>query len=227
MKDADKALDKFLKEDETYLSHYEKENWILEPLLEEIDLIVDESIKSFTRSVLLRAGPFWEIPASFSGKHHPPDERGTGGNVLHTKRVVRTVGLICQSYNCTDIEKDILTSAALLHDLTKGILIDGLDETRYDPMHPYTVDRFVNFIRQDDETYATENQSSTLYIKDELVNQIMKCIRFHLGPWSPVPETRPLYPMEMILHIADYCASNLHYIIDGIDCVEERWLLPE
>lgn len=199
------------------------ENDVLTPLLDEIDLISSEEIKSFVRSVLLKVSAFWDIPSSFSGKHHPPDEHNAGGCVLHTKRVVRIVRILADSYSLTESERNVVIAAALLHDITKGIASDSDGSFQYDPMHPYTVNKFVMNCIQYDKSYSNDNHSSTLFIEEEDLQTILRLIRCHLGPWSPVPETIPITYMDYILHIADNVASNIHDIIDGSELINPKW----
>lgn len=204
------------------VSFLKEEDRILEPLLKEINLIKDESIKSFVRSILLRAKSFWQIPSSFSKKYHPMDEHNEGGNVLHTKRVVRAANIMCQSHSLIDEDRDIVLAACLLHDLTKGMDVDK-DLFQYDPMHPYTVGLFVKKCQEHDKNYASEGQSSTIYLSEDIVQSILRLVRCHLGPWSPVPETNPITYLDMIVHLSDNIASKLHYIVDGDDVIKERW----
>jgi len=222
-----KMLDDIINTDETELSDFEKENYILMPLLDEIDLIEDQGVKYFVRAIMLRAGCFWDAPSTYDGTF-PPDEGDYGGLLLHTRRVVRAVSLLADSYSTTQDEKDVLIAAAILHDVTKFI-DDGTEGQfpKYDPMYPYTVDELVRLVRADDQAFANESQSSTLYIGDDLAYNILRLIRTHRGPWSPIPETVPINNMEMILHIADHLCSKLHYILDGEEVEEERWLLKK
>lgn len=199
------------------------EDKILMPVLEEVNFIVDEGVKSFVRSILLRAQSFWVIPSSFSGKYHPADEHNEGGNVLHTKRVVRAAKILCESYSLSQEDSDLVIAACLLHDVTKGTKLDGDDSFHYDPMHPYTVGRLVKRCQEDDKKYASESESSTIFLSEDVVQTILRMVRCHLGPWSPVPETIPITYMDMIVHIADNIASKLHYIVDGENIIKERW----
>lgn len=203
------------------------EDKVLNPLIEEINLIEDEGIKSFVRSILFRAEGFWKIPASFSGKHHPPDERGEGGNVLHTKRAVRVGLVLADSYSISAQEKDLIIGALLLHDITKGFKFGALDEYRYDQMHPYTAGVFIKKCQEEDKKYALESQSSTLFISEEDTQIILRLIRCHLGPWSPVPETTPVTYIDMIVHLADNISSKLHTIVDGTEIKAFRWIDEE
>jgi HD superfamily phosphohydrolase YqeK len=215
-------LDEILSENNSVIPKKDEDK-ILQPILDEINYIFDESIKSFVRAILLRASSFWSIPSSFSGKYHPADEHNYGGNVLHTKRVVRAAKIMCESYSLSREDTDIVFAACILHDVTKGIKLDGEDSFHYDPMHPYTVARLVQKCQEDDKNYASESQSSTLFISEEVVQSILRLVRCHLGPWSPVPETIPITYMDMIVHLADNVASKVHYIVDGENVNLERW----
>ena len=216
------VLDEILSDDKSSIKPKD-EDLVLSPLLEEINMIIDQNIKLFVRSILYRASDFWEMPASCSGKHHPPDERDVGGNVIHTKRVVRTACLISESYSLPQDEKDIVIAASLLHDITKAIKDETTGKFKYDPMHPYTVGLFVKKCQEEDKNYASESQSSTLFLSEDSVQSILRLVRCHLGPWSPVPETTPITYLDMIVHIADNLASKMHIMIDGNNVIESRW----
>jgi HD superfamily phosphohydrolase YqeK len=214
-------LDDILKEDTS--NQITQEDEYLAPLLGEIGQIDDEGIKSFVRSLLLKASTFWEIPSSFSGRYHPPDEHGPGGNVLHTKRVVRVAEVISDSYALSIEERDLIIAACLLHDITKGIPSEEVGMFQYDPMHPYTVNKFVSDCIRYDKEYANDSHSSTLFISEENVQSILRLVRCHLGPWSPVPETYPITYMDYIVHLADNIASKVHVIIEDSQLINDRW----
>lgn len=218
---ADDLLDELLSApaDDQSSADYAQENETLAPLLPEIELIQDQGIRLFVRAMLLRTPVFWRIPASFSGKFHPPDEHGFAGNVLHTRRVVRIVDLMCTCQERSATERDIMIAAALLHDATKGVeWSEG--NTGYDPMHAYTVDRLVYDALNED----TEHAQDWTLVDQESVNSILRLIHIHLGPWSPIPETYPVTTLEWSLHMADAIASRLHTIIDGDEVLLERWM---
>lgn len=223
----DKLLEELLKsasETQSVLG-FEEEDKKLAPLLDEINLIEDHAIRFYVRSVLLDHPTFWVGPASI--KHHPPDEKGPGGNVLHAKRVARVAEILCDSQERSSYEKDIVIAAALLHDLTKLVKTpDG--EWEIDKMHPYTVEAYVKQVFQrDNDLYNEVTRSTTLYLDDEIEALILRLVRCHLGIWSPVPETIPVTTLDWMLHWADNIASKLHYIVDGPDYRVERWILDE
>lgn len=201
-----------------------EEDAMLDPLLSEINLINDETIKDFVRSVLLKSGTFWLIPASFSSRYHPSDEHNVGGNMLHTKRVVRIANTIVDSYSLLPEERDIILAACLLHDVTKGVFNDSDDTTfSYDPMHPYTVGDLVIQCQKIDKEEGTDGVSSSLFISEENLQTILRLVRCHLGPWSPVPETFPITYMDYIVHMADNIATHLQDYIEDSDLINEKW----
>ena len=199
----------------------EQEDEFLQPLIDEINLINNEDIKSFVRSVLIKASSFWEVPSSFSGKYHPPDEHGIGGNVLHTKRVVRVASVIASSYVLSDEEFDVVVASCLLHDITKGIKSNSEESFHYDPMHPYTVQSFIEKCIEHDKQFGDDSCSTTLFIQEEAIQTIMRLVRCHLGPWSPVPETYPITYLDYIVHLADNVSSKIHVFIEDSELIND------
>lgn len=205
---------------------YSEEDKILAPLLDEIDLIDDPGILSFVRAVLVRAPAcFWTESSEFTGDNFPPDERFSGGTVLHTKRVVRIVRMLLFAQDKSQEEIDQAVAAALIHDITKGTEHpDGY--VIYDHMHPYTVDALVSYIMTEDKNNSDETRSATLWISEEHLTNIMRMVRCHMGSWSPIPETVPITNLELTLHLADLLASKLHFLVDGDDIQDYRWEKP-
>jgi HD superfamily phosphohydrolase YqeK len=136
---------------------------------------------------------------------------------------VRVGSVLAESYSLSSDERDLITAALLLHDITKGIKPQSSEKYYYDPMHPYTAGSFIKKCQEQDKKYASESQSSTLFISEEDTQTILRLIRCHLGPWSPVPETTPVTYMDMIVHLADNISSKLHLIVDGESIKDERW----
>lgn len=199
------------------------EDEVLDLLLSEINLIKNDNVRSFVRSILLKADSFWKIPSSFSGKYHPPDEHNQGGNVIHTKRVVRIANIMCDSYTLSDEEKDIILAACLLHDVTKGVETDEEETFVYDPMHAYTVQKFVERCIDYDSEFGDDSSSTTIFLQEEVIQTILRLIRCHLGPWSPVPETVPITYLDYIVHLSDNVASKIHTVIEDSDLYNDKW----
>lgn len=215
-------LEDLLNGEEEEKSLLDEESEKLAPLQEEIDSIYNLEIRSFVRAVLYYADAFWQAPSTNIEGFHPPDELALGGSILHTQRVVRIARILCRSQDRTQHEFDIVTAAALLHDITKSLQVDG--EYSFDSMHPYTVDYFVSTVLVNDEKYNTGQLSYAREIKDDDCALILRLIRCHMGPWSPIPETYPVSQLDWILHFADVVATQLHLIIDGEDVKKWRWI---
>lgn len=205
-------------------AEFQAENKVLEPLLDEVNLIIDQGVRLFTRAMLLAAPDhFWHTPSSKSGKYHPPDEHGEGGNVLHTKRVVRLVAHMSDAQEREFFERDIAISAAILHDITK--YVRGKDgELYYDPFHPYTVENVYAEVHDSERAQDLDTivKSTTLLCDETYLFEILRAIRCHLGPWSPIPETYPTSSLEWFIHLADSIAAKFHILIDA-ELVPQRW----
>lgn len=198
----------------------------LDYFADEIEMITDPKIKSFVRSIMKMAEPFWVSPASMVEGMHPPDEYGPEGMILHTKRVFRTAALLMATIDMSSEEADCVFAAALLHDITKATWADE-EETIviHDSMHPYTVDMIVQMCRRYDEMNNVHPpEDNSLEIDDASMKIILRLIRHSHGIFSPIPETIPQNNVENLLATADLLASNLHVLVDGPDVVIDRWI---
>jgi hypothetical protein len=74
-----------------------------------------------------------------------------------------------------------------------------------------------------DKKFSSETDSSTLYLSEDIIQSILRLVRCHLGPWSPVPETYPITYLDFIVHIADNVASKLHSVIIDSDLINPKW----
>lgn len=191
----------------------------------EIELISDPNIKKCVRYLLKHAPAFWKAPACRTEGLHPPDEEKPGGLVLHTKRVVRVAVLLSMSVEGeSQVDFDCLIAAAILHDISKYMLEEETEEYLIDAMHPYTVDRYVDWARTQSLAYLNSDDDNAIDIDTEALSLILRLIRCSHGIWSPIPETIPVTALEKALHEADLIASNLHGIIDGLELKKERWI---
>jgi len=163
----------------------------------------------------LRAQEFWFAPSDNVEGRYPKDEYAPGGMVLHTKRVFKAAQILMGAFDIGEKDRDFVLAACLLHDLTKAMYFSGeSQELFFDPMHAYTVGAFVQAVKMDDTLFSDESNSNILYLVDEDVEKILRLIRVHMGHFSPVPETLPILENELLMHIADLMAKNLHEILD-------------
>jgi hypothetical protein len=172
----------------------------------EIGDITDGNLRKLATEIIACADDyFFTIPASSSGKNHPPFSLGEGGLVRHTKCVVYMVECLCESFNIDEYKKDMLIVAALAHDIKKqGDCAEGVGHTVHE--HPLLAARYVQ------EVYV----ESDIVILDGVVGIIAEMISTHMGKWGANPKyignKKPLpFPQtecEKILQAADYLASR-------------------
>lgn len=172
----------------------------------EIESIVDDDLRNLATEIIACADDyFFTIPASSTGKNHPPFSLGEGGLVRHTKCVVYMVKCLCESFDIDDYKRDMLIVAALAHDIKKqGDCAEGLGYTVHE--HPLLAARYVC------EVYF----ASDITILNGVVSLIADIISSHMGKWGADPkfigDKKPL-PLpesdcEKILQAADYLASR-------------------
>jgi hypothetical protein len=218
-----KILDEILSSDK--LNESSIEDSILEPLISEINIISNEEIKSFVRSILLKAEYFWSSPEVENEPDRPFDEIGPNRSVLRTKRVVRTAAILSAIYLLSQEEHDVVIAACLLHDVVryKDFEIDKNVYQIYDPMHSYTVSEFVSQAQSIDKEALHENISTTLFISQENLFSIMRLIRCQLGVWSTIPETYPVTYLDYIVNISVVFSNNIHHIIGDSELINDKW----
>ncbi len=153
-------------------------------ICEQVKKIQNKDIQSLV-SIALSKGPqtFWSKPSSKF--HHHLDERGEGGNVLHTIRVIKLVELICNCTSLSQNDKDEIRAAAILHDVMKFGL-NGDTNVILTNEHP----------RLMAEWLSKEFKDNT-----HVVN-ICSIIEKHMGKWG-IPIYNVNLRPEDILHLAD------------------------
>ena len=88
--------------------------------INEIGDIKDANLKAFATELIANADDyFFVVPASSSGKYHPPFDLGDGGLVRHTRLVAYMAKSLAESYCFSDYDTDCLIVAALAHDIKK------------------------------------------------------------------------------------------------------------
>lgn len=205
---------------------------------DKIDLFSDEldeisshnqDIREYVMQHLARTpDAFFLMPASSSGKYHPPNTRNQGGLVIHTKSVFWICHTAIKSpdpvFVLTELEQDMLLASALLHDTMKYSYIkDGrlqsFDHTMR--VHAFKVRDFVNNImaRYLDGKYHG--------IVPNWLFEVIDNIEHHHGSWEckniagqPV-NAKPVNDMQTILCFADYLASRPFFSYDKGDCDNE------
>lgn len=189
----------------------------------ELNDISDTKLQEFAIRLLLNAPDyFFTIPASSTGKYHPPFSQGTGGLVRHTKCVIFFAKCNAESFDFIQKDIDLIIISALIHDILK----QGKDK-----QSKYTVWEHPELA----SSYVLEHQK--LYphlINIEDAEQISKAVLCHMGKWQnheiylkgrkkfPLPTTL----FELALQSADYMASRKELL--EFNFIEtENVVLPE
>jgi len=162
-------------------------------LYRQVHLIFNPTIRDFVLNMLSYApAGFFERPAGTV--HHLLDERGEGGNLLHTIRVVSVVLVIIDISTIKGIEKDVLIASAILHDLCRYGIEDEFDYSH--ESHPQLVRRMA------------EDHSLTC----DQFYLIMRIIENHMGRWGE-PSFIPHISLDGVLHFADCIEAHLPEVI--------------
>lgn len=187
---------------------------------EELEMIVDIDLNRFAL-YLLNKIPSWffYVPATSSGKYHPPRAKENGGLVWHTKTACRIGNDLCNTID-TDEEtrqllKDEVVFALMFHDCCKlGNSETKAEKTLVD--HPLLAARFIKKIFYGE--FLTEYVSrSNLKLFTEKVERCCNLIESHMGRWDAEENYLPTQRLNLIVHYADYIASGLHrYNIEDV-----------
>lgn len=176
----------------------------------ELSFITNDNIRDFVSFVLNDLPDYFRhIGASTSGKYHPAYTIGEGGLIRHTKAAVAIAQDLFRAdfYNFTDTDKDIVTSALILHDGLKC----GMWEDRTAFNHPLLMKEFI--MKKYDEYSGCREDCLTD------ITEIANAVASHMGKWNtstysddilPVPET----DIQKCVHLCDYLASRKHLIFD-------------
>ncbi len=166
---------------------------------EELSLIKNKTYKLLLEKILEDAPAyFFDMPASTSGKYHPPLSLGPGGLVRHTKVVAKLMVMLSnlKQYHFTDDEKDLLLIAAIAHDMLKK----GDNKTGHTvDDHPQFA---VNFLKKclNELNIPFEYDSTT-----DIERYLLFSVETHMGEWGErLPETEA----EKLLHVCDYISAK-------------------
>jgi HD domain len=200
------------------------EQIVMDAFSDILSMIKDDELKKFISSIFYRVftyksmggSAFWESPSSLDPSDHPPDEYENDGLLIHTRRTAKLAMCMGSAVSLPDDDMDILITAALLHDVTKAIYCNEEFEVTHDPLHIYTIDSFLHFMKSDDVKRASDSVSHTLNVPYEKLSKIVRMIHTSHGVWSPILETVPQTELERILAMANYVAENMHVLMPDL-----------
>lgn len=161
----------------------------------EVELISDTILQvQISQVVNTIASKTWRAPSARN--HHLLDEREEWGNLLHTVRVTRMAAVLSEVASLNRRDRDLLRSAAILHDCCKFGLYGEDGYLQY--QHPEIV--------------------STLMIelKIQIPNEVIGIIRQHTGKWGRCrldwTDNRRI-TLAFLLHVADATVAHLSEVL--------------
>lgn len=171
------------------MDQQESNNYALDNLLTELQLIKDVFLRNFATTVILHApGVYWYRPSAFYKGHHPDDELGIWGNLIHVKRCVAIARIFVSMEDLPFTESDVLYSALIVHDIGKYGL-NGLEE-RIQKTHPEIGAQIL-------QTFVSEPNS--------VIELIVQLVRAHMGRWGVI---KPATQLEKLVSYCDCIASR-------------------
>jgi uncharacterized protein (DUF3820 family) len=180
----------------------------LKMFINEIGDIKDANLKAFATELIANADDyFFVVPASSSGKYHPPFDLGDGGLVRHTRLVAYMARSLAESYCFSDYDTDCLIVAALAHDIKK----QGNGDTGHTVWdHPILAMHYVQ------EIYGKTNFN----VPADTIEKISNAVSSHMGKWGNEPRfckgntplPMPVTEFDKALQAADYVASRKEII---------------
>lgn len=178
------------------MNQFESNNYALDNLISELSFIHDLTTRNSTTDMILHVpGTYWYRPSAFFKGHHPDNELGIWGNLIHVKRVL----LIAKEFvNIEDLDTpsaDILYSGLLLHDIGK-YGIDGSEERIQLKTHAEIAKRLI-LARLDHVASQTELAITSIVVT-------------HMGRWGNV---KPVTQLEKLGGYCDCIASRVSIII--------------
>lgn len=180
---------------------------LLEPILNTFE---NEDIKEFAIELLNNLPEYvWHVGASSTGKYHPAYSLGEGGLMRHQMAVVRFLNffLELEQYGAgmTSRERDLMRTAALIHDGMKSGTQDDYNKSKYTKFnHPILM---AEVVRSTDGLNTSERDF------------IAHCIESHMGQWAFDKKTnvelpKPKDEYQKLVHLADYLASRKSLAMD-------------
>lgn len=176
----------------------------------QIDSIKDDFLRQFTKDYLDKFAPdyFYQIPASSTGKYHPDYTHGNQGLIRHTKTAVNVADILARDMNLSQLDKDTVKSALLIHDTWKA-------GTKPDAGR-HTVDEHPALVRA---AIPKDYLASLTGEQTKKLEQVLRAVESHMGEYRgeasnvlPLPETT----IDRLVHTADAISADPQVIAKGV-----------
>jgi len=177
----------------------------------EVNMIRDTEVKDLTKFIL-KTIPKRTWTMRTSKNHHPEDERGYCGNIIHTLRVIKLSNLLLLEVDPEPWQRDVTISQASLHDCKKF----GPD-CEMNWMHPEHAKLAADEIRGASFLFPEMSKSSK-----DMVEIIATSVENHMSKWQKppvyVPKIGSPLDLSFILVLADFISAQDWITVDlGVD----------
>jgi len=188
-----------------------------------IDKIKDERLRKAVKKVYSKYGyKLHFLPSSFTGHHHPPDERGLDGLKKHIEKVCWFLDCVADEFLYSDEVRDILLTAAYFHDIGKVEQIKVNEELILKSRKAKHQVRIEREVKGPDLHAQIGVAIATEYLKEQgvdfsMIKTITEIIDTHMGHWY---YKKPLTELQRMFALADFVVSRDEFRIGR---KESRW----
>ena len=148
------------------------------------------------------------LPATTSGKYHPPEERGPGGHLLHIRRMCKIIlGGLDKHFGLTQRERDLLITGVIFHDAS--IIITSIED-EHGKYHK-DEEKFNNW--HADLSWSMVEEHFKLFKDSDDILLLKSMIESHMG-WWPKHGRRPTRKLEILLSALDYIDTRTYVHIE-------------
>ena len=174
----------------------------------DLEEIKDERIKRFTEGLLCRyTVSIATMPTSLSLKYHTKDPL----MVVHLARAFKLANDLCREFDIRGVERDIILSAILLHDIGK---LEWHKKGNLEGCYKYFPES--NWCKLHEEwMHPLDGGIIVRRTEFKYANQIAELIESHMSHWTPqCPQPKTL--AQYIICSADYLSSREYLDIGDI-----------
>ena len=165
---------------------------------------IRELVKQVLRKAHKEEPYFFKAQASSSGKYHPACCNVTSGLLRHVRRAAEIARHLIRAYELNQQKADIVLAAVILHDIKK----------RKFQTHATAAGEMIMEV-------VRENKNFLTWVGLESLIEIIKCVRYHMGPWTEKAFKKPMEAFtipEMIVYISDYFSSRPDIAMEIDNC---------
>lgn len=157
---------------------------------------------------------YFGASTSSTGKYHPLATNGLSGLVKHSTAVMlsakdlldnETVSMVFKMNNLSDLDRETILAAALVHDNAKY----GAEEKDGDEKY-YTLGEHPRLVGEIAKKAGLYDELDADGIK--VLEKMLKLIETHMGQWTNVrggePLDKPSSPAQAFIHMCDYIVSR-------------------